>query len=102
MLQFRTNCECCNKDLPPDATDARICSYECTYCEKCVEEVLSNVCPTCGGGFERRPIRPSTAVRPGLSLVHQPASTERVPWRYSREEVAAVSSAVKDIPPHQR
>ena len=58
MLQLRPNCEYCDKDLPPHATDARICSYECTFCAQCVEAVLCNVCPNCGGGFVPRPIRP--------------------------------------------
>ncbi|TDO98656.1 DUF1272 domain-containing protein [Marinomonas balearica] len=51
MLELRANCECCDKDLSPDVTDAMICSYECTYCRSCVESVLENVCPNCGGGF---------------------------------------------------
>ena len=51
-LQLRPNCEYCDKDLPPNAADARICSYECTFCADCVETKLHNVCPNCGGGFE--------------------------------------------------
>jgi hypothetical protein len=77
MLEIRPNCELCNTDLPPNAPNARICSYECTYCAECVETVLHNVCPTCGGDFQPRPIRPSTAWRPGLGLAHHPASAER-------------------------
>ena len=50
-LQLRPNCEYCDKDLPPNATEARICSYECTFCADCVENKLHNVCPNCGGGF---------------------------------------------------
>ena len=57
MLELRPNCERCDRDLPPDA-DARICSYECTFCAECAERVLENVCPNCGGGFVSRPIRP--------------------------------------------
>ena len=68
MLQLRPNCEHCDKDLPPHAVDARICSYECTFCLSCVETVLSNVCPNCGGGFMPRPIRPRTERRPGVRL----------------------------------
>jgi hypothetical protein len=45
MLELRPNCELCDRDLPPDAAEARICSYECTFCASCVEEVLQNVCP---------------------------------------------------------
>ncbi|MDX6547448.1 MAG: uncharacterized protein QOG33_998, partial [Gaiellales bacterium] len=50
MLELRPNCECCDRDLPPQA-DARICSYECTFCVECAEVALQNVCPNCGGGF---------------------------------------------------
>jgi uncharacterized protein len=67
MLQLRPNCECCDKDLPSEATDARICSYECTFCATCVETVLANVCPNCGDGFTPRPIRPKAERRPGVS-----------------------------------
>ena len=67
-LQLRPNCEYCDKDLPPNATDARICSYECTFCADCVENKLHNVCPNCGGGFVPRPIRPATEWRPGVCV----------------------------------
>src|SRR5882724_3701755 len=77
-LQLRPNCEYCDKDLPPHSIEARICSYECTYCASCVETVLHDVCPNCGGGFAPRPIRPATERRPGLCLGKRPASTERV------------------------
>ena len=59
-LSLRPTCEHCNKPLPPDSLEARICSFECTFCAKCVGEVLGNVCPNCGGGFTPRPIRPSS------------------------------------------
>lgn len=72
MLQLRPNCECCNRDLPPDSPDARICSFECTFCVSCVEGVLAGVCPNCGGELVRRPIRPAS------KLAKYPASTERV------------------------
>jgi hypothetical protein len=102
MLQLRPNCECCDKDLPPDAAEARICSYECTFCADCVETVLHNVCPNCGGGFAPRPIRPATEHRPGVSLAKQPASTDRVHMKYTREDVAALSARVRDIDPSRR
>ena len=72
MLQLRPNCECCDRDLPPESTEARICTFECTFCATCVEERLHGTCPNCGGEFVRRPRRP-----PALLLKH-PASTERV------------------------
>lgn len=59
MLALRPNCECCDKDLPPDATDAMICTFECTFCRDCVETRLAGVCPNCGGNLERRPLRPA-------------------------------------------
>jgi uncharacterized protein len=63
MLELRPNCECCNKDLPPDANDAVICSFECTFCSECADSKLLDICPNCGGGFERRPIRPASKLR---------------------------------------
>jgi hypothetical protein len=71
MLELRPNCECCDADLPPEAP-ARICTYECTFCVSCAEDVLGGVCPNCGGNFTVRPIRPSRA------LAKDPASTVRV------------------------
>jgi hypothetical protein len=58
MLDLRPTCEHCNTALPPESIDARICSFECTFCAHCVESVLGNVCPNCGGGFTARPVRP--------------------------------------------
>ena len=75
MLQLRPNCEYCDKDLPPDAPDARICSYECTFCADCVASVLRNVCPNCAGGFVPRPIRPVTFAPAGHVLAERPASS---------------------------
>ncbi len=72
MLELRPNCECCGTDLPPDSADARICTFECTFCVTCVEEKLNNTCPNCGGNFVERPIRPAAA------LARFPASTARV------------------------
>ena len=102
MLELRPNCEYCDKDLPPTAAEARICSYECTFCATCVDTVLFNVCPNCGGGFVPRPIRPMTERRPGLSLAKRPASRERVHLSYDRDEVARFAGKVRDIPPETR
>ena len=71
MLELRPGCECCDRDLPPDAA-AMICTFECTFCRDCVEDTLGGVCPNCGGGFTARPIRPRAA------LERHPASTIRV------------------------
>lgn len=73
MLQMRPNCECCDKDLPSDAPDAMICTFECTFCEACVRDVLHAVCPNCGGGFSPRPIRPAHL------LTKYPPASERTP-----------------------
>lgn len=59
MLELRPNCECCDKDLPPDAPDAMICTFECTFCKDCATGVLAGVCLNCGGNFSPRPIRPA-------------------------------------------
>ena len=72
MLQLRPNCECCDKDLPPESTGARICSFECTFCSDCSEQRLANRCPNCGGELLARPRRPTE------KLTTSPASTERV------------------------
>ena len=73
MLEMRPNCEHCNKPLPPEALDARICSFECTFCASCVE-LLSNVCPNCAGGFTPRPVRPARNWKGGHYLGDYPAS----------------------------
>jgi hypothetical protein len=101
-LELRPNCEYCDKDLPPNALDARICSYECTFCADCVETKLLNVCPNCGGGFVPRPVRPMTERRPGLCVAKRPASSTRVHLSYSKEEVARFATMVRDIPPETR
>jgi hypothetical protein len=102
MLQLRPNCEYCDTDLLPHAIEARICSYECTFCADCVETVLFNVCPNCGGGFAPRPIRPSVERRPGVGLAKQPAAAQRVHLKYDRAELAHFVAAVRAIPPEDR
>jgi hypothetical protein len=71
MLQLRPNCECCDVDLPPDSTEARICTFECTFCAACAGK-LGDRCPNCGGELVRRPRRPAD------KLIKYPASSERV------------------------
>jgi hypothetical protein len=72
MLEMRPNCECCNRDLPPDSTDAMICTFECTFCRDCVDTKLKGRCPNCGGELQRRPVREQKM------LAKYPASTRRV------------------------
>ena len=72
MLQLRPNCECCDRDLPPDSVDAFICSFECTFCRSCAGKILGGNCPNCGGELVLRPRRPAG------KLLKYPASTERV------------------------
>ncbi|KQW38593.1 DUF1272 domain-containing protein [Rhizobacter sp. Root404] len=72
MLELRPNCECCDRDLPNDSVEARICTFECTFCSTCADEKLGGICPNCGGELLRRPRRPATA------LQKHPASTRRV------------------------
>ena len=101
-LELRPNCECCDRDLPPASTLARICSYECTFCADCVANTLKNVCPNCGGGFSPRPVRPATEWRPGLSVAKRPPSTKRVHLSWSLTDIEAHSARIRHIPPESR
>ena len=76
MLELRPSCEHCNKALPPDSLQARICSFECTFCADCVDQLLQGICPNCGGGFVPRPVRPAQDRRNGNYLGRYPASTQ--------------------------
>ncbi|MEM7215692.1 MAG: DUF1272 domain-containing protein [Pseudomonadota bacterium] len=71
MLLLKPNCECCDKDLPPSAKDARMCTFECTFCADCAELRFENTCPNCGGNLVERPIRPE------VHLLKNPPSTKR-------------------------
>ena len=102
MLELRPTCEHCNTPLPPNSLEARICSYECTFCSTCVDEVLHNVCPNCGGGFAPRPIRPARAWRNDISLVRDPAST-KVRYRPVDPEAHRVLlEKLQHVPPQER
>jgi len=102
VLELRPNCELCDKGLAPGAPDARICTYECTFCAACVEDVLHDVCPTCGGGFQPRPIRPRTAWREGTGLDNDPAGAKRRHTAYTRDEIDAFVKTVRGIDPANR
>lgn len=80
MLELRPTCEHCNKSLPPDSEEAMICTFECTYCKDCVENLLMHVCPNCGGGFQPRPIRPAGLLGkypPSEKVVFKPVDLEK-------------------------
>lgn len=102
MLELRPTCEHCKRDLPPSSREARICSYECTFCATCVDSVLFNVCPNCGGGFVPRPIRPATNWKGDNYLGKDPASTviRHRPVNLAMHAVFATS--VGGIPPEER
>jgi hypothetical protein len=102
MLELRPTCEHCNKALPPESLEARICSYECTFCVTCVEQVLGNVCPNCGGGFVQRPIRSATNWNGDNFLGNDPAGTK---VKHRPVDVAAhrqFLAKLKTIPPDKR
>ena len=93
MLEIRLNCENCNKSLPNDSGEAMICSYECTFCQDCVQAVLMNVCPNCGGGFEKRPTRPHA------NLSRHPPRKDKV---FKPVKLNKYLEKNKNIPPVER
>jgi hypothetical protein len=101
-LELRPNCEWCDRDLPPESTLARICSFECTFCADCVETKLHNVCPNCGGGFAPRPIRPSKQWRAGLCVATRPPSSKRVHLSFRPSDIASFAARIRDIAPEDR
>ena len=102
MLELRPSCEHCNKALPPASLEARICSFECTFCTDCVDGVLGNVCPNCGGGFTPRPIRPARDWKDGNYLGAHPAGT-RVRYRpVDATRQSQLISAINGLPPEAR
>jgi hypothetical protein len=93
MLEIRQCCENCGKSLPNDSNEAMICSYECTFCIQCVENILENVCPNCGGGFEKRPTRPNS------QLVKYPIRNDKV---FQPVKLNKFLEANKNIDPRKR
>jgi len=102
MLELRPCCEHCAVALPPQSLDARICSFECTFCATCAEGLLGNVCPNCGGGFAQRPVRPARDWRGGNYLGSYPAKVERKLRPVDLQAHTALVLALKDIPPEGR
>jgi len=96
MLELRPTCENCNTPLPPESRDALICTFEWTFCKSCVDDILHNVCPNCGGGFYSRPIRPKKYLSkypPSNKIIHKPVDMEAFKERLLK---------MKDIPPSKR
>ncbi|WP_455203353.1 DUF1272 domain-containing protein [Kaarinaea lacus] len=101
MLELRPTCENCNKELPPNSTEAMICTYECTFCKECVE-MLENVCPNCGGNFCTRPIRPQNNLRNGNHLGKDPASTIVKYRPVNLESHRKFAASTKETPASER
>ena len=102
MLELRPTCENCNKALAPSSLEARICSYECTFCGPCVDTILDNVCPNCGGGFVPRPIRTSRNWNGDNYLGNDPASTEVKHRPVDPNVHAQLATTIRTIPPEKR
>jgi hypothetical protein len=101
MLEIRPICENCGKELPNESNQAMICTFECTFCVSCVEHVLHNVCPNCGGGFEKRPSRPVTCVT-RFCVTNYPASKEKKLSPVDVEKLKKLQEAFEDIDPRKR
>lgn len=101
MLELRPTCENCNKPLPPGSTEARICSYECTFCAPCVD-LLGNVCPNCGGGFTARPVRPIRNWKGNNCLAADPAGTTVKHRPVDLTAHARFAAGIRPIPPEKR
>jgi hypothetical protein len=100
-LELRPTCEHCNKGLPPASSEARICSFECTFCAACVE-LLANVCPNCGGGFVPRPIRPARNHKGGNFLGGYPPSSKARHRPVDLSEHARFAAKLKGVTPQER
>lgn len=96
MLELRPICENCGKGLPNENTEAMICTFECTFCKDCVNNILYNVCPNCGGGFEKRPVRPKE------KLLKFPAKEERFLKPINIYSFGALLTKNKSIEPNER
>ena len=102
MLELRPTCENCNTSLPPNSTAAMICSFECTFCKSCVDGILSNVCPNCGGGFAARPHRPSHNLKGDNYLGVYPASTMVKHRPVDPQAHSQFVASIKDLLPEKR
>lgn len=96
MLEIRPNCEHCGKELQYNSKEAMICSFECTYCSACALEIFENVCPSCGGNFVERPVRPKG------HLEKYPPSKVKVFEPKNLELAKATIENFKHIQPEER
>ena len=96
MLAIRPVCENCGMSLPNNSKDALICTFECTFCKDCVNDILFNVCPNCGGGFEKRPTRPAHL------LEKNPASLKEYISPVDKEKFKSLLAKYKDTEPDKR
>lgn len=96
MLEIRPNCENCGKLLPNNSEEAMICTFECTFCADCVTNVLHNVCPNCGGGFEKRPTRPTSR------LAKYPVSDKAVLKTIDKEKFKKMLEKYHHVKPSER
>ena len=96
MLEIRPCCEHCGKDLPGNSTEAMICTFECTYCAECATAIFENVCPNCGGNFEKR------SIRPGRYNDKYPTKTERLHKPKDLSEAKLNTEKYKNISPEDR
>ncbi|TMM52110.1 DUF1272 domain-containing protein [Maribacter algarum] len=96
MLELRPSCEQCGKKLPNTSTEAMICSFECTYCRDCSQNLFRNVCPSCGGNFVERPVRPKAMIR------KYPASTLDVIKHKDITAINKMKDRYKDLKPEDR
>ena len=100
-LEMRSTCETCGRPLNIDGA-AYICSFECTFCARCVDEVLGNVCPNCGGGFAPRPIRPAKNWKGENHLGKYPASAKPKHRPVDPADHARLRAALTRTPPEKR
>jgi len=102
MLELRPSCEHCETALPAASTEAMICSFECTFCRTCVETVLGNVCPNCGGGFCPRPVRPARNWKGDNHLGKYPASSKPKHRRVDVEAHRQWAQQIAALAPEKR
>lgn len=101
MLEMRLTCENCRKPLQNESDDAMICSYECTFCKDCVENILENVCPNCGGGFTNRPTRPNKCITSNC-IKNDPVSEKEIHKPIDKEKFKRIYNEYVNLDPRKR